>query len=271
MSTPRKRWFRTADAILREPWPREQKLTLVLLMAWLNTRWARDGIPHAEAGNALLSSGVVEEITGRKRLLSGFGALRELSQSVSFSVSLENDYVRISWPKFPKYQQLGSRSRGSDGLIDEPSHGPPPTPAPSSSSKTQKKRPARAEGGRKKAATGTPASLSIAAYCEEFEAARQLKAAPSPMDCRKLRELVEQFDLTPDRVRAAAKVFFATGDDWVKQMSYSLVAFVARFQQCDVRAQKRGPLPIEGAEPPAPETDDQPRLMALFTGGNGLG
>jgi hypothetical protein len=121
VGTPRKRYFAVADSIIREPWDRGLKLTLVLLMAHLNTRWARDGIPNRCAGRAPLLPGDVQNITGEENLESGFEILSRLSRKVSLKVTMGDGYIHIDWPKFPSFQRYGVRKKG-------PEQGPPRAP-----------------------------------------------------------------------------------------------------------------------------------------------
>jgi hypothetical protein len=130
VSTPRKHYFRVGDSILREPWPREVKLTCVLLQAHLNTRWRRDGIPNEQAGQCYLSQGAIFDVTGRKRIRSGMALLSKLSESVSLAVELRGDYIFIDWPKFAEFQNFDSRSQAPAPARDEPPPAPAPAPAP---------------------------------------------------------------------------------------------------------------------------------------------
>lgn len=120
MATPRKRYFRVADSILREPWDRDTKLTLVLLMAYLNTRWARDGVPDEEAGRALLCRADVAAITGRLRPDIALKSLRSLAEVVSMTVESRGEFTLIDWPKFAEFQEYASRSRGSQKPNESP-------------------------------------------------------------------------------------------------------------------------------------------------------
>lgn len=133
MATPRKRWFRQDDSILRDPWTREEKLAVVLLRAYLNTRWARDGVAHRGAGRASLSRGAVHDITGNESE-TGLSLLRAVGIKAGFSAEFDGEFVHIDWPKYPKEQDYGARSpgssRGSHRARHEPRNGPSPTPTP---------------------------------------------------------------------------------------------------------------------------------------------
>lgn len=146
MATPRKRWFKVAESLLDEPWTREQKMTLILLMGEMNRRWARNGLSAEDACRIVLSEAAVQEITGLKRIRSGYGALAELSRSVSLEVSLENGFVSVHWPKFAEFQELGARSPGSERAVSGLKM-PSPTPSPSPSPKKEKKEESPAAAG----------------------------------------------------------------------------------------------------------------------------
>lgn len=128
--TPRKHYFRCADSILREPWSRDEKLTLVLLMAHLNSRWRRDGIPHSEAGNCSLGRGEMAMITGRSRLDKARIALSSLSDKVSLSIVIDGEWTLIKWPKYAEFQEFDSRNKGQSKADQKPLLQPPPSPSP---------------------------------------------------------------------------------------------------------------------------------------------
>lgn len=117
MATPRKRWVRIDDQILRDPWPRDVKLTGVLLRAWLNQRWARDGLTPEEACDATLSRAALAEITGRSQLAPARRALRALSEREPLSIETLGEFTRIRWPKFAESlgSASGTRARAGSG------------------------------------------------------------------------------------------------------------------------------------------------------------
>jgi len=125
LATARKHWFRVADSILREPWTRDVKLTMILLAAWLNQRWARDGLSAEEACHATLSRGALLEITGRSQLKSAAKSLRTLSEVTSISVEVEGEFVSICWPKFAEFQGLAPDTRENRGRQSPPPQTPP--------------------------------------------------------------------------------------------------------------------------------------------------
>ena len=115
MATPRKRWFRVADSILREDWSDATLATHMRLMAWLNQRWSRDGIDHAKAGSATIGAIDAMAIT---RTQAARAALRKLARHPreaglsTARASLDNDAkptrVFLEWDKFPEFQEYGS-------------------------------------------------------------------------------------------------------------------------------------------------------------------
>ena len=122
MATPRKHWFRISDSILREPWTRDEKMTLVMLCAWLNQRWARDGLDPENACRATLSRAALAEITGRVQLRHALNSLRALSERISLSIRVDGEFVVIEWPKFAEFQGLASRSGEKTGQKSPPPH-----------------------------------------------------------------------------------------------------------------------------------------------------
>jgi hypothetical protein len=120
LATPRKRWFKVADAILREDWTPETRGIVVGLMAWLHQRWSRDGITAEEAGHALISAADAMLITGDRRPHIAVQRLSTLPVHAGLSgatASVERtkggSSVRLSWPNFAIFQDLDSRSSGS--------------------------------------------------------------------------------------------------------------------------------------------------------------
>lgn len=120
MATPRKHWFKVADSILRDDLTVEQRGILVGLMAYMNSRWARDGLTGDQACRVKLTRGALIDITGRSQVRYAFSALSLLGQSVSISVSLCGEVVEIYWPKFAEFQGLESGSGETLGKKSPP-------------------------------------------------------------------------------------------------------------------------------------------------------
>ena len=118
MSSRRKNWFKQPDSILRENWSRDQKLTVVLLAAYLNNRWARDGIEHDQAGKAEIALGDLVSITGLLRFSNAAKRLLSVSEEVSIKIVINTSTVSVDWPKFAEYQGYSTRSLGSDSPDD---------------------------------------------------------------------------------------------------------------------------------------------------------
>lgn len=154
MASPRKRYFRVADQVLREGWPDDVLATAVRLMAYLNGRWARDGVADDAAGDALLTPADVLAVAGLASARRARERVLSLPRTASLT-SLEVEevrrgrvtFVRVSWPKFATFQDFGSRSRGDHRANDRrpgdgdwrPATGqaqgggePPPRPRPAS-------------------------------------------------------------------------------------------------------------------------------------------
>lgn len=78
MATPRKNWSRLFDQILRMGWPDATVADFVRLQAFLNERWARDGLTPAEAGVAVLTPQQMMLITHTRSLRSAWRRLLAL-------------------------------------------------------------------------------------------------------------------------------------------------------------------------------------------------
>ncbi len=125
MSTPRKRWFKVADSVLREDWDDWTLATVTRLMAWLNQRRARDGVDDQYAGEALIGEHDAMVITRIKRPHVALQRLARLPLDAgltSASASLEQVHsgsaVRLNWSKFANFQR--SNTRESDKKLPTP-------------------------------------------------------------------------------------------------------------------------------------------------------
>jgi hypothetical protein len=113
VSTPRKRWFALECSVYREPWSREQKLTLAMLGMHMMDRWASDLLTPEQACVVRLQPGDLLTITGADSVEVGLDLLRALSRVVSLRVrALDSGFIRVEWPKFAETQQLGIRTPG---------------------------------------------------------------------------------------------------------------------------------------------------------------
>lgn len=131
MPKGRRGYYKQPDSIWREPWPIEDKGTLANLQAYLNERWARDGIPDSEAGRAVISIQNLQAITGTR---TGEAAWRRIQSATSHvccsaAASLLQQtrsgassvlQVSIDWPKYAEYQhnfgEFARESRAKEGL-----------------------------------------------------------------------------------------------------------------------------------------------------------
>jgi hypothetical protein len=102
----RRSWFKVASSIYREPWDPDEKLCLVLLSAYLNDRWARDGLTADQACEATLDLGAMFSVTGKKRADSALRVLEQLANRITLSVHYEDGRCSIKWPKFAEFQGM---------------------------------------------------------------------------------------------------------------------------------------------------------------------
>lgn len=142
--TARKHWFRAADSLLRENWDDAMLATWVRLLAFLNSRWARDGIATQNAGWVILRPRDIAFITNRARAAHGEPILRRLAADGaltmrqpgagdSWTPSKGGGDLTITVPNYAKFQGLSSRSGAIQGPSRPPPHTPPqdaPAPAP---------------------------------------------------------------------------------------------------------------------------------------------
>jgi len=161
VATPRKHWFRVADSILNETWDAKTTHTIVRLMAFLNGRWAREGLDASEAAEAIIDGRTALWITGERRehlalkrifdlpieasianLETGVVVVDEVRRSDGqrLSGALDADWERarrlleslkkptriaLSWPNFADFQGFTTREM------------PPPPPPPQDSPSRQ--------------------------------------------------------------------------------------------------------------------------------------
>jgi hypothetical protein len=111
LATPRKHWFRVADAVLNKPWTNNELAALVRLMAYLNTRWARSGLDPDEACEADIPTVAVMQITGRGRADVARSSLERLAILAGISVEIKPEVCSIKWPKWAEFQEYRSRKR----------------------------------------------------------------------------------------------------------------------------------------------------------------
>ena len=128
MATPRKAWFRVADSILNEGWPPHVVGMLTLFSAWLNTRWAREGLSAEDACRGRLPIAVVMLITGARRADIAKKRLGLLADVSGMSLTNDGEDLLFSWPKFAEFQ--GYRT------LEKPLPPPPPPPPPLQKSKS---------------------------------------------------------------------------------------------------------------------------------------
>jgi hypothetical protein len=109
MATPRKHWFKVADSIRDESWSNDQLAFLIRLMAELNTRWARNGLPPDSAHSIELNSTDLMAISGKHRADVARKSAERLADIASISISHRGDITLISWPKYSEFQGLVPR------------------------------------------------------------------------------------------------------------------------------------------------------------------
>ena len=142
--TRRKHWFRVADSILEDDWDDKTLATAVRLMAYLNTRWARNGLTAAEASEGELSVRQVSVITRTSRRDVGQKCLQRLAHVTDMTIASVGEVTRFSWPKWSEFQGLRDLEAARylpEKLPSAPAPSPAPSPAPTREEKESGKRP----------------------------------------------------------------------------------------------------------------------------------
>lgn len=145
MATPRKRYFRVADSVLREGWDDATLARLVRLMAYLNQRWARDGLTASGAGDVWIPPADCVAIAGTASWRSSRDALVALPErsGVAIRASVERRRsvlgIHLSWPRFVEFQ--GFTEHGAPEVGAEPGDESAPS---ASASRDPRPRPASA-------------------------------------------------------------------------------------------------------------------------------
>jgi hypothetical protein len=112
MPKGRRGYYKQPDSIWREPWGNDLVASLVRLQAFLNERWARDGLTAEEAGRAVIPIQTFLAIVGRSRRQRGTEVATMWSQAVSITVHFGTRSVTVDWPKFAEYQYGRGLDRG---------------------------------------------------------------------------------------------------------------------------------------------------------------
>jgi len=123
VATPRKRFAVIETTILREPWPDEIKLTLVLLTLHMSERWAAEKLSSDQATRCRLSPGDALNVTSATSLEGARDRLRSLAQLVKMSVKISGNLTEIRWKKIAITQgweeidrRRAAASRGKDSV-----------------------------------------------------------------------------------------------------------------------------------------------------------
>jgi hypothetical protein len=144
VATPRKNWSRLFDQVLRMGWPDAVLADFIRLQAFLNERWARDGLTPEEAGDALLSPQQCMLVTctqnprsARRRLL----ALPSSTPMGAFDAHEEQTgralWVKVRWEKFAESQEYQDRGRPDPGN-SRGRDAPEPSPSETRQDKTRR-------------------------------------------------------------------------------------------------------------------------------------
>lgn len=250
MATPRKRYFRVADSILREQWDDATLATAIRLMAWLNQRWARDGIADEERGRAVIGETAAMEITRIRRPHVALQRLARLPLAAGWSTArawLDDvqrpSRVTIDWPKYAEFQD----SKSEVGETSRPRRGkslPPPHPHPASAEETPPAAPSAVVAPKAKRAPRDPSKASIGQvacgmWVDALRQHRGLDAQVMGRTAGELKRVAEAMGV--ERLGAALEAFFTdpeVKDHYrVRGGGLTLATFLAVSEFCDQRAQ----------------------------------
>ncbi len=123
--TPRKRYFRMADAVGHKAWSNDELAAIVRLASHMHERWSRDGLTPEQANTCYLSPSDCERLSGKRRRDVAVTLLERLGDVVEMSARRDGDVLVIHWPKFADFQGLGAR-----GFPETRPEIAPPVPVP---------------------------------------------------------------------------------------------------------------------------------------------
>jgi len=112
MATPRKRWFRVADSVLREDWTRDQRSTFLGLLAWFNQRRARDGVSGQATCRASIPPGDLLTITVSDTLEDGRATLFAIRDRFQLRIIERGRFTEVHWPNLLNFQEWECPSAG---------------------------------------------------------------------------------------------------------------------------------------------------------------
>lgn len=120
MPKGRRGYYKQPSSVWREDWSNDVLATIVRLQAYMEERWARDGIDASEAGRVEIPMSIVQTLTHKGRPDVAERLARSLADVATMSVERRGDVLSIDWPKFAEYQHNFGRFAREKG---------PPRPA----------------------------------------------------------------------------------------------------------------------------------------------
>jgi len=105
MATPRRRWFKVADSILREDLTPFGRSTFLGLLSWFNQRRARDGLTAGEARAASIPPGDLLTITLADSLDDARARLAEVQPRFELVVEARGRFTVVEWPNLADFQE----------------------------------------------------------------------------------------------------------------------------------------------------------------------
>ena len=115
MATPRKKWVKVEDSIGRDDLSNDELATLIRLMTYLNTQWARDGLNGEAAARILLRPVDLMACTGSESLARARRIIDACSVKVELTVTRYSKNTEVFWPKYLVAQGLDTPEQGKPG------------------------------------------------------------------------------------------------------------------------------------------------------------
>lgn len=160
MATPRKRWFKTADALGSKAISNDVLAFYVRLAAHLNTRWARDGLTRAQACECVLSPGQLSHIAGSRTRVRCESTASAFAVAFEATVTKLNGTYTVQWPKFADFQGLPPDDGATLGRLSGIESPPPrPRPRPSTLREEEESDPAAVAAAKPKRTRAAPMSV----------------------------------------------------------------------------------------------------------------
>ena len=120
MATPRRRWAKVADKILREELTVYGRSTFLGLLAWFNQRRSRDGYTGRDSQRASIPPGDLLTITLAETLDEARNLIAEITPRFELRVEARGRFTVIEWPKLAEFQEWECPSSARELPVKRP-------------------------------------------------------------------------------------------------------------------------------------------------------